>query len=126
MAYPDETTPGSRDTELLKDVPLYRSSRFMSALKGVRYPLQLVRADHRDVAEALRSPEGVTCFRTYVPHYEIRAIGVVAKDRAPLNSSNHHVVEDAGGIQTRLARHGRGSVARGVIGCNVPVYGLRG
>jgi len=27
------------------------------------------RADRRDAAEALHSPEGVTCFRTYVPYY---------------------------------------------------------
>ena len=54
------------------------------------------------------------------PSHEIRAVGVVTKDRAPLNSSNHHGVEDAGGVQTRLAGHGRGRVVRGVIGCSVP------
>ena len=36
---------------------------------------------------------------------EVRPAGVVAEEGHPLDTAHHHVVQDARGIQTRLARH---------------------
>jgi len=41
------------------------------------------------------------------PGEEIRPVGVVPKDRPPFDPTHHHVVEDARGIEARLAGHER-------------------
>jgi hypothetical protein len=41
------------------------------------------------------------------PGDEVRAIGSVPDDDAPFDAPDHHLVEHAGGIETRLAGHGK-------------------
>jgi hypothetical protein len=45
------------------------------------------------------------------PRDEVRTVRIVAEDELTIKSSHHHMVEDPGGIKSRLARHGDGRVA---------------
>jgi len=38
---------------------------------------------------------------------EVGAVGVVADDRPALDATHHDVVQDPGGVEARLAGHGR-------------------
>jgi hypothetical protein len=42
---------------------------------------------------------------------EVGAVGIAAEDHLAVEAAHHHMVEDAGGIEARLAGHGNGRVA---------------
>jgi len=54
------------------------------------------------------------------PGAEIAPIGVVPEDAAALESSHHHVVEDAGSIEARLTGHDQQKLPQSHFRSNVP------
>jgi hypothetical protein len=52
---------------------------------------------------------------------EIRAVGIIPEEGAALDPPHHHVVEDAGGVEAGLARHGGENSAHCTV-CQRPPF----